>query len=319
MRKYFIICIASAVLLACSTRKKNLSGEDVVNIGDFIEFFRELPLPYTIADRQISRKLPDSLLISPKILRQFVPDSVYSKDYKKNDQPKFYAMGKIVNKGAETYLLVKSATQARQMAYVLCFDKDDNFRAAMPLVNNNPARKTYLDGSIDKKYIITTTERYRGTKGQEYYKLNAYVYNSAGVFNLIKIESNEPVIPKEVYNPIDTFPKRHKLSGDYLRDKKNFVSVRDAKNGKNILFFIHIESGEQCTGELKGEAVLIKPGVAQFKQVGGTCMLRLSFSGNKVSVSEEQGCGSFRGIQCAFDGTFTRKKEAVKSKTGGKK
>lgn len=319
MKKYFTIIIAIIVLVGCGTRKKNLSGEDPVDIHDFIAFFQELSLPYSIADTQISRKLPDSLLISAKVLAQFVPDSMYSGDYKKNEQPKFYAMGKIVNKGNETYLLIKAATLSKQMAYVLCYDKENQFKAVMPLVNNNPARRTSLNGSIDKNFIITSNQRYRGVKGEEYYKLNAYVYNSAGLFNLIKIESNELVVPKEVYNPIDTFTRKHKLSGDYTQDKRNFVSVRDGQNGKKIRFFIHIEKGKDCVGELKGEAVMVKPTVAQYKQAGGNCVLRLTFDKNKVSVFEEKGCGNFRGIQCAFEGTFTKKKEPVKTKIAGKK
>lgn len=314
MQKFITICVAVVVLLACKSKKKDLSGEDPVDIHDFIGFFQELPLPYTIADTQINRKLPDSLLISPKILSQFVPDSVYSGDYGKNTHPKFYALGKVEEEDKETYLLIKAATLAKQMAYILCFDKDKNFRAAMPLVNNNPGRRRSLKGSIDKRFIITTSQAYKGTDGQHYYKLNAYVYNSAGLFTLIKIESNEPVIPREVYNPIDTFPRKHKLSGDYVQDKKNFVSIRDGKDAKRILFFVHFERKNDCSGELKGEAVLVKPNVAQYRQTGDACVLQLVFAGNKVSVSEEQGCGNYRGIKCVFEGTYVKKKEAAKPK-----
>src|SRR5690606_25445003 len=94
MQKFLTICVAVLVLLSCKSSKKDLSGEEPVDINDFIEFFQELPLPYSIADTQINRKLPDSLLISTKILSQFVPDSVYSRDYGKNTHPKFYALGK---------------------------------------------------------------------------------------------------------------------------------------------------------------------------------------------------------------------------------
>lgn len=320
MRKYLTIVVAIIVLAGCETRKKNLSGEDPVDINDFIAFFQELSLPYSIADTQISRKLPDSLLISTKILAQFVPDSMYNRDYKKNEQPKFYAIGKIANKDNETYLLIKAATLAKQMAYVLCYDKNRQFKAVMPLLNNNPARRTSLNGSIDKNLIITTRQTYKSTKGEEqYYRLKAYVYNSAGLFNLIKIESNEPVVPKEVYNPIDTFSKKNRLSGEYIQDKRNFVSIRDGQTGKKIRFFIHIEKEKDCTGELKGEAVMVKPNVAQYKQAGGNCVLKLIFDKNKVSVYEEKGCGNFRGIQCVFEGSFVKQKDRVKSKISGKK
>ena len=314
MQKFLTICVATLILLACKNRKKDLSGEEPVNINDFIEFFQELPLPYSIADTQISRKLPDSLLISPKILSQFVPDSVYLNDYGKNSQPKFYALGKIEEKDKETYLLIKAATLARQTAYILCFDKEKNFKAAMPLVKNNPDRHNSITGSIDKRLNITTSQTQRASDGQNYYKLNAYVYNSAGVFTLIKIESNEPVVPKEVYNPIDTFSRKNKLSGDYVQNKKNFVSIRDGKDAKRILFFVHFERKDDCSGELKGEALLVKPNIAQYRQTGDACVLQLAFSANKVTLSEVQGCGNYRGIKCFFEGTYPKKKEPVKGK-----
>lgn len=314
MQKFLTVCVAVLVLLACKNSKKNLSGEEPVDINDFIEFFQELPLPYTIADTQINRKLPDSLLISTKILNQFVPDSVYSRDYGKNTHPKFYALGKIEAEDKETYLLIKAATQARQTAYIVCFDKEKSFKAAMPLVRNNPDRRKSITGSIDKRLIITKSETQKASDGQNYYKLNAYVYNSAGVFTLIKIESNEPVVPKEVYNPIDTFSRKNKLSGDYVQNKKNFVSIRDGKDAKRILFFVHFERKDDCSGELKGEAVLVKPNVAQYRQTGDACVLQLVFSANRVTVSEVQGCGNYRGIQCFFEGTYLKKKEPSKAK-----
>ncbi|HRP31667.1 MAG TPA: hypothetical protein PKV73_07235 [Agriterribacter sp.] len=314
MRKILTICVAVLLLLACKNKKKDLSGEEPVDINDFIAFFQDLPLPYEIADTQISRKLPDSLLISAPILNQFVPDSVYRGDYSKQSKPKFYAIGKIEVEKQETYVLVKAATLSRQMAYLLCFDKDKNFKAAMPFVRNHSDRNKFVTAGIDRRLVISERQTYKGANQQEYYKLNAYVYNSAGMFTLIKIESNEPVVPKEVYNPIDTFQRKHKLSGDYLQNKKNFVSVRDGKGAKKLLFFVHFEKKDDCTGELKGEAVLVKPNIAEYRQPGDPCVLELVFTGNKVTLRELQGCGNYRGIHCIFDGSYVRKKEVAKSR-----
>ena len=285
-----------------------MTGEDAVTIEDFITFFPDTSLPFNIADTQINRKLPDSLLISEKIFSQFVPDSVYAHDYPAKTQPKLYAVGKITDPGREVYLILKAATPEKQVGYVLCFDKDHKFKAAMELIRNNPDKRNTMTGSIDRRLTITKTEARKTKDGQQYYKLNAYVYNTAGVFTLIKIESNEPVVPQAVYNPIDTLSKENKLSGDYIKNSKNFVSVRDGKNAKRILFFVHFETNNDCSGELKGEATLIKPNLAQYRRAGDACVLRLFFSGNKVILSEEQACGNYRGIICSFDGTYTRTK-----------
>lgn len=317
MRKIAGICLVLLmVLAACKSRKKDLSGEEPVTVEDFIAFFQEIPLPYNIADTQINKKLPDSLLISEKIFRQFVPDTVITNDYGKKVFPKLYALGKILNKGSETYILLKAATPEKQVGYILCFDKENIFKAAMPLVRNNPDRSKSITGLIDKRLTITTSEVRKAPDGQRLYKLNAYVYNNVGVFTLIKIESNEQVIPKEIYNPVDTFSKKHKLSGDYILNKKNFVSVRDGRDDKRLLFFVHFEKGgkDGCSGEIKGEAVLVKPNIAQFRQVGDPCVLQLVFSGNKVTLSEVQACGNYRGIQCAFDGSYAKKKEPARAK-----
>lgn len=320
MQRIISICIALIILLAaCKSKKKDLSGEEPVNVEDFIGFFQDITPPYAIADTQVNKRLPDSLLINEKVFSQFVPDTIYTNDYGKKIKPKFYALGKIAQKDKETYLFVKTATPEKQAAYILCFDKDNVFKTAMLLVKNNADRNKSFNGSIDKRLTITTTET-KKVAGTQYYKLNAYVYNDVGVFTLLKIESNEPVLPTTVYNPYDTLPKKEKLSGDYILNKKNFVSIRDGKNAKHILFFVHFDTGkEECSGEIKGEAVLVKPNLAQYRQVGDPCVFQLFFSGNKVTIGEEQACGNYRGIKCAFEGTFTKKKEpAQKTKTGKK-
>lgn len=312
MARLLTIFVAVLLLFSCKSKKIDLSGEDPVDIDDFIEFFRELPLPHSIADTQISRKLPDSLLISKKVLSQFVPDSVYAEDFDQKAAPKFYAWGKVSVEKNETYLLLKAATLSTQAAYILCFDSRRNFKASMRFVKNNPDRRKSFTSTIDKRYVITTRQSYKGASGEDYYKLNAYVYNDIGTFTHIKIESNEPVVPREVYNPIDTFPHKHKLSGDYVRDKRNFVSVRDGKKANRILFFVHFEKKDGCAGEIKGEAVLAKPDRAFYRQSGDACELELVFSGNKVTLREEKGCGNYRDIKCVFEGSFTKKKEDIK-------
>ena len=44
-------------LLACNSKKKlSLSGEEPVDIKDFIESFQPLDLPYQVADTSVSKK-----------------------------------------------------------------------------------------------------------------------------------------------------------------------------------------------------------------------------------------------------------------------
>ncbi len=285
-----------------------MTGDETVTITDFIDFFPEQTLPYALADTQINRKLPDSLLIDRKVLSQFIPDSVYQRDFEKAD-PKFYALGKVADK-QKTFLLVKAATQEKQAGYLTVFNnKDNTYSASMPFIQNNRDKKKSIRSTINKRLTITTSETTRAADGAQYYKLNEYMYNDAGGFLLIKIESNEPIVPKEIYNPIDTLPKAQKFSGDYIKDKKNFVSIRDGDNDRKIHFFIHFDRGEDCSGELKGEASWVKPNVALFRQAGNTCVLEMTFQKNNVILREEQACGNYRGLKCEFSGSFPKKKE----------
>lgn len=121
--------------------------------------------------------------------------------------------------------------------------------------------------------------------------------------------------PTELINPIDTLPKKNKLSADYTAGKMNLVSIRDGRKPNRILFFIHFEkNNHECIGELKGEAVLKSPTLAVFNSNSDLCMLQLSFTPATVTIKELEGCGSHRGLHCVFEGTFIKKKEVSKKK-----
>ena len=94
----------------------------------------------------------------------------------------------------------------------------------------------------------------------------------------------------------------------YLRDRFTFFIHFDKNNGA-------------CTGELKGEAIIKSPTVAEYREGGDPCVLRFTFTTGSVILKEEEGCGSHRGLRCSFDGSFARKKEPkpVVSRNGAKK
>ncbi len=117
-------------------------------------------------------------------------------------------------------------------------------------------------------------------------------------------------------NPIDTLPRKNKISADYIGTKNNLVSVRDGRKAGRIMFFIHIEKNNgECTGELKGEATMKSASVAEFHSNGNLCAIRLTFTSSSVTVKEIEACGSFRGVRCLFDGVFKKKREVKPKKT----
>jgi hypothetical protein len=119
----------------------------------------------------------------------------------------------------------------------------------------------------------------------------------------------------EVINPIDTLSRKRKYTGDYLKDKKNYISVRDSKYPNQLMFFIHMKSDDNdCDGELKGEMLVTSSTTAIYRQGGDPCVMSFSFSSNTVTVKEDEGCGSHRGLNCSFNGRYSLKKESNSKK-----
>src|SRR6188474_1144070 len=101
LKKYSLFLFFIILLVACKSKKPSLSGDEPVEIEDFIEFFPDTKLPYQVADSTLLKKEKDSLLISYKVFTQFVPDTILHKIFGKNAKPKIYPMGKV--EGDETY------------------------------------------------------------------------------------------------------------------------------------------------------------------------------------------------------------------------
>ena len=322
MRNLLVFTLTMVLLFSCKGKKSTLSGNEKIELTDFIEFFPASKLPFVLADTAIGRKMGDSALISHAVLAGFVPDSVFSKDFGRDAKPKYYALGSVAAKNKETYLFLKAATAGRQVGYVLVFDKDMKFSAGMPIVRNSPSRDQMNIGAMDSKYTLSINKQRRGADGTVYYKKDAYVYNSEGAFTLILTESNEAVQSKTIENPIDTMHRAFKFSGDYVQDAKNFISVRDGRKPGQLTVFVHFEKNKgDCTGELKGEAAMINATTAQYRHAGDPCVLELVFTNTTVRMKEIEGCGNHRDIRCLFEGSYVKKKvtKPKETKAKGKK
>ncbi|MEO5684779.1 MAG: hypothetical protein ABIQ88_19210 [Chitinophagaceae bacterium] len=311
MKKWMLILLLPLLVMACKGKKKQLTDAEGITVTDFIEFFEEVKPPFTVADSTFDKKKTDTASINNKTFTSFVPDTLLHGIYGKNTKLRIYPLGKVIAKNNDTYLLIKTISASQKAAWILVFNKDNKFVAGMPLLvlDNNPA--TAQTAVMDNKFSITTNRQYKATDGKTMYKKAAYAYiSSAEAFALILTESNETETKKELLNPIDTLARKNKLAGDYLQNKLNMVSVRDSKKPGELLFFIHFEKDEGgCRGELKGEAKIVSPTKAVYRQPGDQCVLEMSFAGNTVTLKED-GCGSHRDIKCFFEGRFVRKPPA---------
>ena len=287
-------------------------------MDDFIDFFPGVELPFQVADSNLLKKEKDSLLISLNVLSQFIPDSVIQKVIGKKGKSKIYSIGKV--KGDETYLFVKVILADRRSAQVFCFDKENRFIAAMPLLSLDQSPATQQTTVVDSRFAITKNVIRKNKDGTQNEGKDVYVLNSgSGSFMLIMTDALEDKVA-ELINPIDTFSRKQKHTADYGRGKMNLVSFRDGRKNDRLTFFIHFEKNNgECTGELKGEAVLKSPALAVYKETGDPCVLQFHFTSSSVTIKELEGCGSRRGLRCLFDGTYPRKKEAKQKSAKGKK
>jgi hypothetical protein len=294
-------------LLSCSSTPKDINKDEDIETSDFINAFPEKTLPIQFQQKDLAQKESDSFYTKSNVIAQFIPDSIF-KTLGKTKDIRFYRKGRYKAEDTEeTYLFLAAEKKGRKTVYILCFDKENVFRAAMPLVEKSTDSHISVDGMLDKKLTVIKQRNSTSANGLAYYNKSAYVYNTEGLFTLILTESNEPVVEKTVYNPIDTLSRKDPLSGDYKIDKKNFVSIRDGGKPGKLLFFVNIEkSGNSCDGSLRGDMTQVKPRVYHYNKADDHCVLEFSFSGKTVQVKELEACGNHRGVRCSFDGKYRK-------------
>lgn len=310
MRRLAVCFLALAILLtACGKNKKKMSGQDEVDISDFIEFFDKVSLPVTITDTLLNKKNNDSTLISDTIFNQFVGDTIFQPLYGKRT-PKIYALGRFRNgDDAETYLLLKTAGQVNAV-YALAFTPDNKYSANMILLADDKANREINRVVIDTKYTFNIVDQYKDPDGSTNEFSQVYAYNNAGLFMMILQDGLPKGELMPILNPIDTLPMENKYSGNYGKDSRNFISIRDGKTPKDFLFFINLDKGanSNCQAELKGEAVFVSKDSAVYTTKTDPCVIGFKFGAKNVRISEAVVCGNKRPADCSFNANYQRQK-----------
>ncbi len=306
--RLWIFALLVATLFACKPKKVDLSGDAPVKARDFIAAFPVLPLPFTVADSVIY-KTGDTTDIGLPVLTRFIPDSVVG-DLTDKQNLVIKPVGRI-EKPRETYLLASFIHHRRAQLIAFVMDKDNKFLAVKTLLNNYDNDGYYHYVSINKEPTFLLAREKLSKDKQLLYTRVGWVYNSGNAFMVVLNDGNEDAGKNEaIIDPIDTLPKKNKLSGNYVQDKKNFISLRDGKDPDRYLFFIHFEKQEgNCTGELKGVLRMKAPAAAVYAESGDPCVINFTFEGNSITVKEQGSCGNRRGMKCFFDDTFTKKRE----------
>ena len=308
MKNCLLVVLFCIAVSACKN-KTSVAGEEKVAMNEFIETFTPAKLPYTIIDTAIN-SVTDTATISYNVFTQFVPDTVLNQPFGKERKLTFRPLARFGKKKEETYLAMLVQSKSRSAVYLLVFTKKNVFSASMPVLisgNDDGLRSVTVDArltiSLQKEWVDDNEMLFSRT---------IYAYNSGGIFSVVMTETNDQSgVANNINNPLDTLPGKNKYSGDYVKTKKNFLTIRDGKTPESYLFFVHFENDDEdaCNGEVKGEFFMKTPTTGVFTESGDPCVIDFNFQSNKVKVKEQGSCGSHRGIKCFFNDTYTKKKD----------
>lgn len=318
--RYATECIVSAAVTSvlafsgCQSKKKPLTGDELTQVKDLIEFFPPAARSLQFGDTILRRKENDSSVISYKAFSRFVPDSVFSKIFGRGLKPKSYPLGRMQDNAKTNYLLVKAVAGDNRSLLLFCFDKHEKLVAAANVLKPDQLASTSQSVSIDRSFNISKNISRKNPDGSQSEGKEVFILNQdANSFALILTEQLDDR-PAEFINPIDTLPRRQKFSADYGPGKTSLVSIRDGNKPGRLMFFIHFEKNKgECNGELKGEAVMTSTNTAVYREGGDPCVMEFIFSATAVTLKEMEGCAAHRGLRCSFDGSFIKRKP-VKTK-----
>ena len=309
---YLFLVITVTILISCKHKKADLSGDAPIKVNDFMAVFPPIVLPYAVTDTNIGA-FADTITIGHAVISQFVPDSVLEQLVNTKKKFAVHPVGRF-EKENEIYLLLNVVQKEVTQQVVAVFDMQYKYLSAKAILSNEQDEDGYTHTlSINKEPTFTVSkERINAQTKQVQFSRVGWVYNTAGVFMVVVNDTNED--PKKIgviLNPIDTLPRKNKLSGEYVTNKQNFISIRDGKDANSYLFFIHFEKKEgTCTGELKGVMKMANENTGIYSEAGDPCIIDFNFDEGNITLKEQGSCGNRRGMECYFNDTFTKKKKS---------
>ena len=309
--RYLFNLLILLVLIGCAETKTDLSGNTPLKINDFNAAFKNIELPIRINDTNLTT-YTDTLEIGRKALEQFLPDSVVNAIVPKEiKNASLYTVGKI-EKETEYYLLLNNRDNKKQTVSVITFSKKNVFLGYKILTQFDLTHKgSQFYGKtlmINKEPTFLVEENKLDPEQGLTYEKKGWAYTEQG-FRLIYLDANVKPEQKAILNPIDTLPILNTFSGDYARDKKNFISLRDFGNSNKYLFFLHFEKKEgTCVGELKG-LLNFNKNQATYSEKGDPCTIQFTINGNIIKIKEDGNCGNHRNMTCYFNDSYDKKRK----------
>lgn len=307
--RIFVVIVLSVLFFSC---KNSRSDDKTTAAKDFLNIYKPLSLPVNVADSGLAN-FGDTTTIDYNLFTQFIPDSAVNKILNKQISNYVIHPAEIIHTKNVDYLLTKFQSGKTVKLLVFVLDDKHQYKSSLFLLSNiNIDEYSYSVSVTNEPAFIIKREK-TGADKEHLYSRDGYAFNtSSNAFAEVLNDSNEDEKKrKELINPIDTLAAINKFSGDYIQDKRNYISIRDGKNQHTYIFFIHFEKGkDNCTGELKGQMRLVNETNAVYQESGDPCVIHFKFTATSIKINEEGNCGNYRGITCPFDFNFKKNKQA---------
>ena len=306
MNKLLLALLAICLLGACKSKHKKGPG-DAFTLEDFRQLFNNTTLPYKLTTDSLKAEQDDSLAVTPKLLAQFLTDTLAKADYPKDTLVKFFPLAYFEGTDIH-YYVVKAKGKSGTTAYLCITDKKGHYlnRIRVAKVGNGNSVQYF---TIDTKQVVKITEEKQLAGSRTATKEEFYSVGNDGKTTLIMTNSSGEAAAEQIFNPIDTLPGKHKLSGDYEAGELSLVSIRDGKDAKSFEFFISFSrENSGCKGELSGTGHFVSANKGEYKDKETSCGISFQFSAGRLSIKEIGGCGAYRGVRCFFEGNYSKKK-----------
>lgn len=315
MRRYYLLGLI-CLQLACADEKPDFTGNTPIKINDFNKIFKAASLPIALSDTNL-KQLTDTLIIGRKALVQFVPEAIVEQIVRKTDKKTFLYPILRIEKEQEYYLLLRVQHLNSFEICVVVFSKKNKFldyKVITEFKDENKGSRRYGKVlNINKEPSFLVEENKMNEDNSLIYEKKGWAYSDSS-FRLIYFDSNKKPENTKVINPLDTLPMNNSFSGDYARDAKNFISIRDYITPNKLQFFMHFErDNANCSGELKGIMTLTK-NTAIYTEKGDACIIHFKIAANQISIKEDGNCGNHRNMTCYFNNTYDKKRKSKKKK-----
>lgn len=314
MNRLLALLLAVTMLAGCKSKEKQAGGDRPVTFADFKALFPEQETPYRLLGDSLKRQQPpDSLALKPEVLKQFLTDTLAAADFPKAASLRFFPLAHMEGPNLH-YFVVLAADKANTAAYLCFTDPEGKYLNRVLVASKTAGSKDAVSFTLDTKYLVKISTENEVRPSHTALKEDFYTAGQDGKLTLIMTNSSEPTTPGQIFNPLDTLPRKHKYSGDYTSGDMSIVSIRDGQDPKTFLFFITFSKDNgNCKGEISGTGHFTGSNRGEYKDKESSCGIAFQFSSSRVSIREIGGCGAYRGIKCFFEGGYARKKKQDKS------